>query len=192
MTAEKEAKGGSVLAGLVADTMSDKTKAAGRKLTPVESELRPSVRVPDVPGDFLTDEGLAMTARDLRSFAKDLRRQADGLEKVADGIDKMRGQEPEAETAPAVDQKQREFEADLRAKERAAQEATFKSAEGASPVSEVPEAGATDETAPDDRNRQPDPASWKCPTHGKSIEKVSSRSGMKFIGCPDCNLFERK
>lgn len=46
--------------------------------------LVPEVRVPDVPGDFLTDEGLASAARDCR-------RMAEYLMRVADGIDRMRG-----------------------------------------------------------------------------------------------------
>jgi hypothetical protein len=40
-------------------------------------------------------------------------------------------------------------------------------------------------------NALPAASGWTCPTHRKAVVKVSSRSGREYVGCPDCNLFER-
>jgi hypothetical protein len=31
---------------------------------------------------------------------------------------------------------------------------------------------------------------WVCPTHGKATERVSERTGRRYVGCPDCSAFE--
>lgn len=174
----------SALASLVADVMTEKKAAA--KLTPVDGEARPTrAALPNDTGLFLSNEQLREHAVQLRKFA------ADAIV-IADGIDKLVTSEnlPPSSEAPELGKKpvdldaarkQKEFEADLRAKERAAQEAVFKA--------------PADDTETEDPPETPAPATdeWVCPTHQKpGIEKTSTVTGRKFIGCPDCNLFKRR
>lgn len=190
MTDKTASKGASVLASLTASVMEEKVAASRPKLTPVAGEAGPpATRLPDVPGDFLTDEGIADVATGLRGYA-------DYLNKVADGLDKMRGVEPSAapvDLAQMRKQKERAadakaaanptvFETALAEKAAAAQAATFdrvKVAVNTEPVKPIAIAPVPD-------------GGWTCPTHGRAIEKTSATTGRVYRGCPDCNLFERR
>ena len=79
--------------------------------------------------------------------------------------------------------KQREFEADLKAKERAAQEATFTGSQQGGNAGEAEEPDVV----------KPEPSDeWRCPVHDKAgVVKTSDKTGRQFIGCPDCNSFKR-
>lgn len=155
----------SVLASLTASVMDDK-KIAARVLTPVAGEAR---RLPDVPGDFLTDEGVA-------NVATECRRNAEYLLKVADGIDLMRNAAPPAVPVADLDAKRAE-------KERAAD---------ARAADVVPEATADFDAriAELATNAQAATFSWVCPDHGEAVVKTSAK-GRAYRGCPDCNQFER-
>ena len=194
MTAPAKTGSTSVLASLVAETMGEKQAAAKPKLTPVAGEARPlAPTAPHLPNDT----GLFMSNETLHEHAKTLRKMAADFVAVADGIDEMVGgsylgpstEAPKVETADQ--QKQREFEADLLAKERAAQEAAFKS-----PVIEAAEAAAAEPDATPQSvmaaaMAAAEPEGWLCPVHERAIDKTSTKTGRVFRGCPDCNLFQR-
>lgn len=167
--------------------MAAKKGATARVLTAVEGE-KPA-RIPDVPGDFLTDEGLA-------NVATDLRRNAEYLVKVADGIDVMRGKPPGsivAALAPvmSIDAQRQEKEraADKRAAEmKAAATAPTEFDAHIEQLQAEAQAAVYGNLAPSiAMSSEP----WVCPLHGKVIVKTSSRTGRTFNGCPDCGLFER-
>lgn len=149
----------SQLASLVANVMAEK-KAAARQLTPVDGEARPAV-LPKAPVPFPNDipqEVVEQKAAELTRIIIHLTEARDALLKV------IEAPLPEKVLDLDAERKQREFAADMRAKEKAAQEAVF-----------TPAASA-----------------WACPTHGKpGITKTSAKTGRQFVGCPDCHQFER-
>lgn len=202
-------KGTSVLASLTAkvmDTMESKQAAAKRTLTPVAAEVRAAPRIPDVPGDFLTHEGLEMVERELRAHSASLLRVADGLATIiANGepvytgsagdvravVPRLVGPAP-VKVAPTV------FETHLAAQAAAAQEATFKrqveddvAAVSMPNVPFMPPEEPIAIDVGDAAAAEVAAEGWVCPEHKRAIIKTSTKSGRTFTGCPDCNLFER-
>lgn len=203
MSAVKD-KGTSVLASLTAqvmDTMDTKV-AASRQLTPVAVErgapLNAPGSLPNDTGIFMSNEALFEHAAQLRKFAADAIAIADGIDARIAGtylgstadvakpidLDAVRKEKEAAADAKAAKPKPEPtaFDADLAAKAAAAQAATFKA--------------PADDTESEDPDPAPAvaseaPAGWVCPTHGKVIDKVSTKTGRSFRGCPECNLFER-
>jgi len=194
MTTEKT----SILGRLTADIMAEKKKV-NKTLTPVAGEAKPAAierseptasSLPsDLPGAFMSAETMTMHAKDLRKYAEDLRRQADDLEKIADGIDVVNGapdkvealSKAEAEREAALAKREDERKADEKANmpdfrtlQKAAQEAVFGKAD-----------------VPEEAPVSPAVEQWTCPEHGVPGVVKTSAKGREFIGCPDCNKFQR-
>lgn len=167
MTTATPSKGVSVLASLTADVMREK-KAEARKLTPVAGEvaqLQPAPALPRTQEMFPND----MPGEVVQQKAAELTRIIDHLTQSRDAL--LRLVElplPSEVIDPVVAQKEAEkaadekFAAEFAAKQEAAQTAVF----------------------------APVVAKWACPLHGKRTTKTS-KTGVEFIGCPDCNLFKR-
>lgn len=196
----------SVLAKLTADVMAEK-KVAARTLTPVEGEVRPSIKpapekaaapIPDVAllkGDiFPYDGGISEQAvfsiRNIRDNLSKITQYGAMIEECLQSIEREVGlhvggipkREPGAPTAEELAQKEKEkFADDLAAKAKAAQAQVFTEPSG--------EAVALAEDMGEDESEEAD--GWTCPDHGKAIDKVSAKSGRTFRACPDCKLFER-
>lgn len=200
----------SVLAKLTADVMAEK-KTAARALTPVAGESRPApiptVFPSDMDGSFMSHEAMAMAS-------KDLRRHAVNMVQIADAIDVLSGMETEVKPSPVDTTKQKEREADARAAKRAGSVKSFEDIPQVAAARAMMDADTTESFA-ERQTRLAEEAQaaldtvlpqlphtpfndlpaempgWKCPTHGKVIVKISSKTSRKFNGCPDCNLFER-
>lgn len=174
-------KGTSVLASLTASVMAEK-KTEARKLTPVEGEFKPPTLPHDV-GLFMSNERLADHAKELRKFAAEAIAIADGLDTMVGGssvlavdtakakADKKKAKEAEAdarvaEKVEAGDPSVIDFAAQFAEKQRQAQEAVL--------------------TQPEQVD-----LGWKCPEHGKATVKTSAKTQRQYVGCPDCNLFQR-
>lgn len=198
----------SVLAKLTAQVMDEKRTAA-KTLTPVAGEA-PFVpaKVPlafpsDLPGSFMSHEGMY-------GAAKDLRRHAASLIQIAEALDALSGFDsvPGGRVGPsAADlQKQKEKEGDERMKAINAERDAKSPPEAAQTT--PPEVDADEAESFAERQtrlaaeaqahtfRSTDEAvspaveQWTCPEHGKAVEKTSSK-GRQFKGCPDCGQFER-
>ncbi len=212
MTIAAESKT-SVLASLTAEVMAEK-KTAARTLTPLAGEFPgdKALLPNDLPGVFLSNEGMATTAAQLRKHASYLISVADALDvltgeptaveaheaKTAETAAKLAEREGDRKAAarnasalkdgsivgndddeePEQQALEREeeadFNADFAAKAAAAQAATFKDVKTDAEVEAEYIEG-----------------DWVCPTHGKRTTKRSNKTGREFIGCPDCNQFER-
>ena len=175
MTAEKEA-GTSVLATLTAEVMADK-KTAARKLTPVEGEVAPPA-LPRTEAMFPND----MPQEVVEQKAAELTRIIGHLTEARDALLTLANRPVPTEVVDLdAARKQREFEADFNAKQREAQEATFhQRAEFANDRED-----AADQIVAESEFE------WVCPTHGKATMKTSAKTGRQYVGCPDCNLFQR-
>jgi hypothetical protein len=192
-------KGVSVLASLTSEVMETK-KAAARRLTPVEGERTvPSGMIQPIAPTFPSDlPGAFMSKEGMRDAAKDLRRHAGTMIEIADALDNLSGQSTEkgladlkAIVADGIKAKERE------ADERAAEpdfNATFKAQQiKAQAAAFAAETAAAAAAAPAPVLSPPSPSpDWVCPTHKKpGIPKVSPSSGRSFIGCPECHAFAR-
>jgi hypothetical protein len=182
-----------------------KAKATGPKLTPVgleSSPTKPSQKLPDDIGPFLSNEAMCMAA-------KDLRKHAALLLEVAASIDGLTGLESEvtelASVTIAVAKKAEERAADEKARERAAKAAP-------EPLPELGVIVEEDFTTRLDRlsteaqvavfanldivtETVPRPAGWTCPDHGAStLKQLESRKGRKYMACQTsgCREFEKE
>lgn len=178
MTADKTEERTSVLKKLTADVMESK-KAEARKLTPLpgESPFPPmsQAQIPnDVGGIFLSNELLGDHAKALRQFAADAITIADGLDAMLNESSVIAEKPVDLDAARKAKEADADFNADFKAKQEAAKQATF------SP--EAVEADSNDDLAE---------FGWVCPDHGKAITKTSEKTGRTYVGCPDCNLFKR-
>lgn len=180
-------------------------------LTPVGTERKAPVGVPDVPEVFLTNEAI-------KDIANDLRRQAAVLLEAADGLDRLTGVAEAAQPDMELEKKLFEREADRRAADRAAAEAGDKRAERrvaeASPLPDFEEhwkrisaeaqasafggdlVPAAREVFGDDIIEPAQSGSakpgWVCPTHGdEAIRGMTSKSGRAFRLCTICRQFEK-
>jgi len=171
----------SVLAKLTASVMEEK-RTASRTLTPVAGEEKPPLAFPsDLPGSFMSHEGM-------RESAKDIRRHAASLIVIADAIDALSGFDTveggRVGRSAAEIQKEKEREADERVKAKAVADVPEESAQPA------PEESFADRQARLSEEAKASFFKWACPDHGKAVRKVSGK-GREYIGCPDCNQFER-
>lgn len=204
------AKGVSVLASLTSEVM-EKKKHAARQLTPVAGEAKaqgqPPVIAPtfpsDLPGSFMSKEGM-------RTISGDLRRHAATLVQIADGLDaesgfttapsvlvslpdviKEKEREADARVAASVAEETDEtaqFRANFEAQKKAAQDAVYGTPAIAAAQAAADAGGGPLEVMTDAMEA----TVWTCPTHGKpGIEKTSPKSGRTFLGCPNCNAFAR-
>jgi len=148
-------------------------QTASRQLTPVAGEAQAAqvaqAARPDTGASFPYDR-LDVIEQALSNIEREIGFVREGL-----GLIKQQSQ-PVSLNAARKEKAERfstseasaKFDADLAAKQEAAQAAVFKAPDGSFA----------------------DLDGWVCPTHGKVIGKVSNKSGRKYRGCPDCNLFE--
>jgi len=183
MTDEK--KGGqSALAALTAEVMQGK-KTEARKLTPVAGEAGAAeLPLPNDVGVFMSNEALHNHAKALRKFAVDAIAIADGIDVMVSGTylgdstdDKVVDLDAERKAREAEGDA-KAFARDFEAKQKAAQEATFKHPDAEDHLLHPTAA-------------EPPVTDWVCPDHGKPGIGKTSKAGRPYIGCPDCNKFER-
>jgi len=171
----------SVLAKLTASVMEEK-KAAARTLTPVAGEAgapKPALTFPsDMDGAFMSHESMAQSARDIRRHATSLIVIADAIDALS-GIDTAEGWRP-PKSATEI-KREKEHAADVRAKAVA---------DGLVEGADETESFADRQTRLAAEAQAAVFKGWTCPDHGKAVEKVSGK-GRAFLGCPDCNQFER-
>lgn len=173
-------EGQSVLAMMrkgVEDISKKKDKAAGLQPTPTEAALQ---RIPDVPGDFLTNEGLADKARDLRTMAA-------YLITVAEGLEKMTGTEPVATKA--------DLTAEVKAAEKAADEKHRADARPTDFSERLKQQQAEAQASVFDKPHitTDEAIAWTCPDHGAAGITKTSPKGRQYTGCPvdGCRQLER-
>ena len=188
---DRAAATAAVLDEMVADIMGVKADKA-TKLTPLPGE---TVKMPswpsDIPGAFMSKEGL-------RDAAKDLRRHAATLVEIADALDSYSGlasQETDTKQAAMEATKREEREADARAaaepsfaEKFAAMQAEAQAAVFTNPVREVALASLDDE--PEETPK----STWVCTTHGdEDIRQLRSPKGRDYAACgvPNCKEFQR-
>lgn len=186
MTADKTEERTSVLKKLTADVMESK-KAEARKLTPLpgESPFPPmsQAQIPnDVGGIFLSNELLGDHAKALRQFAADAITIADGLDAMLNESSVIADKPVDLDAARKAKEADADFNADFKAKQEAAKQATF---------AEAAEDHLLHPTAAEPVNPDLAEFGWVCPDHGKAKEKRSEKTGRTYVGCPDCNLFKR-
>jgi hypothetical protein len=182
-----------------------KAKATGPKLTPVgleSSPTKPSQKLPDDIGPFMSNEAMHVAA-------KDLRKHAALLLEVAASIDDLTGLSSTVIFDPAAIaaalKRQEEAEGDRKARERAAKAAP-------EPLPELEAIVEEDFATRLDRlsteaqvavfanldivtETVPRPAGWACPDHGAStLKQLESRKGRKYMACQTagCREFERE
>jgi hypothetical protein len=189
--------------GITAESVMERKAERATKLTPVKGESATSVAaiaagVPDVPGSFLTNEGIAMTAGDLRVHAANLIAIADALDVLTGmpsngreaytGVAKRNDLETkaiekaadEAAAKRAEPTEQEAFDAALAAKAVAAQAAAFASADA--DTDEEPEAPEAPASGGD----------WACPKHGTANIRVVTSRTRTYRACESCDEFEPK
>lgn len=186
MTIATPSKGSSVLASLTAEVMEAK-KSAARKLTPVAGEAGAPAApaptpLPPTPAMFPNDQPTEVVAQKAAELTRIIAHLTEARDALLVLVEKPL---PHEVVDPAAEQKAKEaqgdFNAKFRAQQEAAQEQVFVEPGGAA-VALAEDMGVDEgETA----------NGWTCPTHGKSIEKTSEKTGRTFIGCPDCNQFAR-
>lgn len=184
----------SVLATLTAAVMDEK-KAAARTLTPIPGELSPAPNpLPhDLPGAYMSNETMIMTAKDLRMHAARLLEIADALDVVtgvpaaaeADAAKLAATEVKLAEREADRQAKERNFNADFEAKSQAAQLAAFG-------PDEVEVEDTKTDAEVEDEYEGPKADDWTCPEHDRRATKTSAKTGREFIGCPECNEYEGK
>jgi hypothetical protein len=206
----------SVLAALTKSVMEEKTKASGRRLTPVAGEVAPAVMTQVLPKtkapfpDDMPQEVVEQKAAELTRIIEHLTDARDAMlalvekpkpEEVVD-LDAIRKQKEAALDAEHAAAQAARDEAILEAVDSvydpepdfAADFAAKQAAAQAAVFSEPSGASvALEEDMTADENGRittPDPE-WTCPDHGKAIEKVSPATNKTFIGCPDCSKFKR-
>jgi hypothetical protein len=163
----------SVLATLTASVMAEK-KTAARALTPVAGERAVLPRTEQMFPNDLPQEVIAQKVGELTRIIDHLTQARDALAGVVE--------QPVPEAVVDLDaaRKAKEREADEKAAER-----NFNS------EFEELKAQAQREAFGVPEDQLLTVGEWTCPTHGKAIEKTSSKTGRLYRGCPDCNQFER-
>jgi hypothetical protein len=183
----------SVLAKLTASVMEEKRTAA-RTLTPVPGEEKPAPTFPsDLPGAFMSHEGMFQSAKDLRRHADTLVQIANALDEMS-GFDSLDGRTRTVKPSDIQREKEREADERVKAKEIANDPPEAVQTTPREAVQTTPR----DESFADRQTRLAEeaqaaaftPTGWTCPTHGKAVPKTSSK-GREYNGCPDCSQFER-
>lgn len=177
-------KGTSVLASLTASVMAEK-KTEARKLTPVEGEFK-APALPNDVGIFFSNEQLLDHAKDLRRFAADAIAIADGLDQMVGGSSENPGHKTIADIEREK-QRDKEREAD----ERVAEKVEAEDPSVADFATKFAEKQKQAQEAVFAQQAEQVDLGWKCPEHGKATVKTSAKTQRQYVGCPDCNQFQR-
>ena len=175
----------SVLAKLTASVMEEKKQAA-RALTPVAGEHRPAPRAAVLPHtkalfpNDIPQEVIEGKVAELSLIIEHLTEARDALMRVVEMPIAIEASDPDAvqkEVERAADETFAARQDRLAAE---AQAAVFSKPAKPAPLTAENSIDADAVV----------PVSWLCPVHGKAVGKTSSK-GRAFIGCPDCNQFQR-
>lgn len=191
MTADRTADTAAVLDEMVAGIMGVKANKAA-KLTPVGTETAKMPSFPsDLPGAYMSKEGMKDAAEDLRRWATELLQIANGLDIYA-GTD-TRPQLSDPAYIAAEAQKAKEREADARVAAADPESLTARMArlqqEAQAAVGWIDLDAPTEEPAPERPK-----STWLCPKHGdEDVRDRTSPKGRHYNAChvPNCKEFEK-
>ena len=175
----------SMLAGLTAEVMGDKTKAAKKNLTPVAGEGKPAAPtriLPMAPAPFPNDmpqEVIEQKAAELTVIIEHLIASRDALLLLIE--------RPIPAEIIDLDQQRKATEAkadeDFAARQERLREEAQASLDDVLHKDNLD--GTTGVTVTDLTEE------WTCPDHGAAEEKTSPATGKTYIGCPECVRFKR-